>query len=215
MAERRTLEEIARQLNSDVGAQQVAAVYAKALLGATEKAGQTEAVLGDLDSLITDVLDKLPRLNTVLNSALVGAEQKIALLDKAFAGKVSPLLLNFLKVLAQKGRLELLRLIRREAAKIIDQMRGRVRVQVTTAVEVNGEVTGQLDSMLRSMLGVQPVLEVKTQPELIGGIVVRVGDTVYDGSIATRLERIREQMMNRSLHEIQSRRNRFGTAAGD
>ena len=52
-------------------------------------------------------------------------------------------------------------------------------------------------------------------PSLIGGVVLRVGDTVYDGSVARQLEQVREQMIDRSVHEIQSRRNRFGHSAGN
>jgi F-type H+-transporting ATPase subunit delta len=73
----------------------------------------------------------------------------------------------------------------------------------------------QLSETLRGMLGGQPVLVVNTRPELIGGIVLRVGDTVYDGSVATRLARIRDQMIDRSVHEIQSGRDRFGSAEGN
>jgi F-type H+-transporting ATPase subunit delta len=209
----------AAQTNGDatenVGSQNVAAVYAKAFLGATEAAGTTDAALAELESLISDVLDKLPRLDAVFRSGLVAADQKIELIDKAVGTQASPLLRNFLKVLARHGRLEVLRGIRSEARKMVDKLRGRFRVQVSTAAELDGQLQHQLTETLRGMLGGQPVLDVNTRPELIGGIVLRVGDTVYDGSIATRLARIREQMIDRSVHEIQSGRDRFGSAEGN
>ena len=59
------------------------------------------------------------------------------------------------------------------------------------------------------MLDGEPVLETLEDPELIGGVVLRVGDTVFDGSVARQLEQLREQMIDRSVHEIQSRRDRF------
>ena len=55
----------------------------------------------------------------------------------------------------------------------------------------------------------------EVDPDLIGGIVLRVGDTVYDGSVATQLEQLREQMIDRSVHEIQSRRDRFRHSDGN
>ena len=58
-------------------------------------------------------------------------------------------------------------------------------------------------------------MEVKVDPELIGGAVVRIGDTVYDGSVAGQLERLESQMINRSVHEIQSRRDRFRHSGGN
>jgi F-type H+-transporting ATPase subunit delta len=199
----------------DVGSQNVAAVYAKAYLGATEAAGSTDVALAELDSLVSDVLDKLPRLDAILSSALVSADEKSALVDKAIGTQASLLLRNFLKVLARHGRLDLLRGIRSETRKMVDQMRGRFRVHVSTAAELDGPLQQQLTDTLRGMLGGQPVLEVNTRPELIGGIVLRVGDTVYDGSIATRLARMREQMIDRSVYEIQSGRDRFGIAEGN
>lgn len=215
MASSASAAEIDGDETENVGSQNVAAVYAKAYLGATEAAGSTDAALAELESLVSDVLDKLPRLDAILSSGLVSAEQKIELIDKSVGTKASPLLRNFLKVLARHGRLDVLRGVHNEARKMVDKMRGRFRVHVTTAAELDGQLQKQLTDTLRGMLGGQPVLEVKTRPELIGGIVLRVGDTVYDGSIATRLARIREQMIDRSVHEIQSGRDRFGSAEGN
>jgi F-type H+-transporting ATPase subunit delta len=203
------------QPTGEVGSQGIAAVYAKAFLGATEAAGVTDAALGELDSLVTDVLDKLPRFDAILSSGLVSSDEKIALIEKSIGPQASPLFRNYLKVLARHGRLDVLRAIRRQARQMYDKMRGRQRVHVTTAAELDADLTRRLTDMLRGMLGAEPVLEIKTRPELIGGIVLRVGDTVYDGSIATRLERIREHMIERSVHEIQSGRDRFGSAEGN
>jgi F-type H+-transporting ATPase subunit delta len=198
--------------DANVGGQNVAAVYAKALTGATEEAGVTDMVVDELDSLITDVLVQLPRLDAVLRSALIAAEDKIQLLEKAIGGKASPLLMNFLRVLARHGRLDLLRSIRSETRRIVDQMRQRHRVHVSVAAEMDGDLKQRLTDTLRGMLGGEPVVDITIRPELIGGLVLRVGDKVYDGSIATRLERLREYMINRSVHEIQSGRDRFGIA---
>jgi F-type H+-transporting ATPase subunit delta len=65
------------------------------------------------------------------------------------------------------------------------------------------------------MLGGEPVLTHEVDPNVIGGLVVRVGDVVFDGSLASNLARLREQLVNRSVHEIQRRRDRFSTAAGN
>ena len=61
----------------------------------------------------------------------------------------------------------------------------------------------------------RPYWRAVIDPELIGGVVVRVGDTVYDGSVATNLKQLRQQMINRSVHEIQSRRDRFRYPGGN
>jgi F-type H+-transporting ATPase subunit delta len=200
---------------AEFGDQQLGGLYAKALLGASETAGTTEALLAEFDSLVHDVLDKLPAFESVLRSGLVSHEDKVKLIDKSLGGKASPLLLNFLKVLSSHGRLHALRSIHRAARALYDQMRGRKRVKVSTAAPLDGALEQRLRQSLRGMLGGEPVLEHVVDPSLIGGIVLRVGDTVYDGSVSAQLEQVRTQMINRSVHEIQSRRDRFRNSAGN
>ena len=65
------------------------------------------------------------------------------------------------------------------------------------------------------MLGGEPIIQWVTDPDLIGGAVLRVGDTVYDGSVAGQLEQLRQQILERSVHEIQSRRDRFSNSTRD
>jgi len=206
---------LAAEIDADVSAEHIGAVYAKALLGAADKAGSLDETIEELDSLVRDVLDRLPQLEQVFSSALVGHEDKAALLDRLLADKASPLVLNFLKVLARHGRLDVLRTVYRQAKAQYDVLRGVVRVDFRTAAPVTQAVIDQVQNRLRSLLGGQPVVEHHTVPGLIGGAVVRVGDTIYDGSIATQLENLREQMIDRSVHEIQSRRDRFRPPAGD
>jgi F-type H+-transporting ATPase subunit delta len=122
---------------------------------------------------------------------------------------VTPTFLNFLKVVATKGRLGALRSAYREFLKHYDEYRGIVRVKLTTASAISPQVQQSIQQTLRSMLDGEPVIDAQIDPTLIGGLVLRVGDAVYDGSIARQLQQMREQMINRSVHEIQSGRNRF------
>jgi F-type H+-transporting ATPase subunit delta len=199
----------------DPSAMQVAGVYAKAFLAAAESAGQTEALMAELDSLVVDVLDRLPRLDNILSSAMVGHDDKLRLIDQALGKRASPLLVNFLKVLSAHGRLSIVRQIRVAAQAQYDQMRGRVRIKVRTATAIDEALAARIAQTVQAALGGQPVLERETDPGLIGGVVLRIGDTVYDASVFTQLEQMRTQMINRSIHEIQSRRDRFGHPAGN
>ena len=205
----------AKRTAIDVGTQQVAAVYAKALLGASEKAGQTATVLAELDALVDDVLDPQPRLEALFASQLVGAHDKEGLIDRVFAPRLSQLTADFLKVLARHGRLGLVRAIRREAQAQYDVLRGRVRIAVQTATPLPDAQSQRLAAQLQKMLSAEPLLEASVEPSLIGGLVLRMGDTVYDGSVARQLAQLREQMIHRSVHEIQSRRDRFRLASGN
>lgn len=199
----------------NVGQEQVALVYAKAFLAAAEKAGDAGGRVEELTSLVDDVLVSQPKFAEVLGSRRLAHDEKSALIDRVFGGKASPLLLSFLKVLSSHGRLDALQAIGREVRARYDEQLGRKRVKITAATALDKAMQGELTEKLRAMLGGEPVLEVAVRPELIGGILIRVGDTVYDGSVASRLARLRTQMIDRSIHEIQSRRDRFCNPTGD
>jgi F-type H+-transporting ATPase subunit delta len=188
---------------------QAANIYAKAFLGATEKSGQSAALVEELESLVADVLDRFPDWERVLASALVPEEEKVAMLDRTLGGRASPLVLNFLKVLARHERLSALRGIARAARALYEELHGRVPVEVRTAAPLSADLEKQLTASLRKLVGREPQVTHQTDPGLLGGVVLRVGDTVYDASVSARLERLRAEMIHRSVHEIQSRRDRF------
>ena len=198
----------------DVGREKVGEIYARALLGAAENAGQTVAVLDELDAIVSEVFAQFPKLETVLGSLLVSHEEKMVLLDRVFADRISRLLLNFLKVVSRHGRLDCLRPIQRQVRILYEELQGQSRVRVTTATAVDPQQIEHIAATLSAWLGRQPILETVVDPALIGGLVLRMGDTVYDGSVANQLQSIRQQMIDRSVHEIQSRRDRFRYPAG-
>ncbi len=212
MAEQKTESEAG---TGDIVSQQVAAMYAKALLGATEKAGKTEEVLEEFAAIVSQAFDPNPRFEAVIGSGFIDHEQKVAMIDRVFRGRVSPMLLNFLKVVSSHGRLDLLRAIYRAAVMNLDELRGRVKVEVRSATPLDDATAKHIVEEMHKKTGSQPRLVVRQDPSLIGGVVLRVGDTVYDGSVATQLERVRAAMINRSVHEIQSRRDRFRHSGGD
>jgi F-type H+-transporting ATPase subunit delta len=170
--------------------------------------------LEELDALASGVLAEHPRLEAVLGSPLVSPEEKTGLLDRLFGPRISPLLLNFMKVVSRHGRLGFLRAISRQARRLDEESRGEVRVGLTTAAALSQSQLDQIARGLRGVLGGEPVLEPAVDPLLIGGAVLRIGDTVYDGSVARGFEGLRQQMIERSVHEIQSRRDRFRHPAG-
>lgn len=206
---------VAAEIQADVGVEQIADVYASALLAATENAGTTDAVLEEFDAVMVEALNRFPGLKNVFDSGLISHDEKCGVIDRVFGGRVSPLLVNFLKVVSRRGRLDALGVIHRQARLLYDQMRGRVHVELTTAAAVDPARVDEIGRSLRATLGGEPVLRHVTDPDLIGGAVLRVGDTVYDGSVAAQLKKIREQMIDRSAHEIQSRRDRFRHPAGN
>lgn len=193
----------------DTGQQYLGSVYAKALLGASETAGETEAVLEGLQSLVDDVLEQAPGLEATLVSPRVPLEAKESMLQNAFGSRTAPTLLTFLKVLCRRGRFDCLRAILRAARQQYNEMRGRVEVQVTSADALSVGDLETTTNQLRAALGRDVDVQVNIVPDLIGGLVIRVGDTVYDGSVANRLKQLRNNMIAHSTQQIRGDLERF------
>jgi F-type H+-transporting ATPase subunit delta len=195
----------------DAGARQVGVVYAKALFAAAQKILQLDEVAVDFDAVV-QVLQSQSDFFDLSRSGMISPEDRAEIFRKAFGGKVHPLLLSFLRTVARHGRSQYLREIHAAFREMNDERIGQVRVAVSTAARLDDSVGRKITEALQKALGRTPILETKVAPQLIGGAMLRVGDTVYDASVATQLEKIRTQMIDRSVHEIQSRRDRFRLA---
>lgn len=199
----------------DIGMQSLAAAYAKATFAAAEKAGALDAVVADLEAVLDEIVAKMPKLIDLLVSDLFSPETKMSMIDRALKGKVHPLLLNLFKVLAAHDRSYVLRSIREELRKLYDKARGRVQVKITTAAPLPAAQQAAVAQRMKSVMGGEPILQTEVDPSLLGGLVAQVGDVVFDGSLASNLARLREQLINRSVHEIQRRRDRVSSTAGN
>ena len=197
----------------DSDQERLGTIYAKALLGATEKAGVSETVLAELDSLVQDVLRPLPKLEAALESPRIPYERKEQLLDRAFGGRMAPLLLNFLKILARRGRFDCLRAIQQASRDAFNEIRGRVVVYVRAAEPLDAAAQTLVTSRLRAMLHRDIDLRVSVDPDVVAGLVIRVGDTVYDGSVANQLARLRDEIIAKTNRRIRQDVQRF-TAPG-
>jgi F-type H+-transporting ATPase subunit delta len=117
--------------------------------------------------------------------------------------------LNFLKVVSRHGRLDCLKAVNRAAHEMYNEMRNRVAVFVRTAAPVTPELLEQIAQRLRTALKRDVEMHASVDPSLIGGLVVRVGDTVYDGSVTNRLRRLRDETVERTAQQIRQALDRF------
>jgi F-type H+-transporting ATPase subunit delta len=189
----------------DDDARQVARVYAEALLRLAEQQGQADAVGDDLAALRTDVMQRHPELEEFLSSMSVGRARKEEVLRGAFHGRASELLLNFLLVLNAHDRLELLRATAEAYQELLDQRRHRIPVLVRSAVPLSEQQLNRLRDEIRATADgrpIEPILQTRVDPDLLGGLVVQVGDFLYDASVKTRLEQIKNQVLERSSHVV-------------
>jgi F-type H+-transporting ATPase subunit delta len=196
----------------DSGRQQVGAVYAKALLGAAEKAGQADLVVEELESLVADVFNRLPQVEMTLASPRLSHEERLPILDRAFSGRMSPTALQFLKVVSKHGRLDCLRAIARSARKQLNELRGRVEVLVETAQPLSNPLRERIVARLTQLLGREVIVTSRINEDLLGGVVVRVGDTVYDGSLAAQLKRVGQVTLEHTKQQIRESLERFAVS---
>ncbi len=204
------------EFDADVAVEKIAEMYANAFLDASAAQGEPLAEqVEQFDSLMSDVLAKHPTFESILGSALVSPDEKTGILDRTLKAQASKTFLNFLKVVAKHGRLDILRSIHRETRNAYEKRLNRIPVRITTAVPLDDTTVQSLSEKLRVILGGEPLFQTAVDPDVIGGIVVRVGDTIYDASLLTQLKNVRQQMIDSSAHEIQSRRNRFSNPEGN
>jgi len=192
---------------------EVARRYADALIGAAEHEAGVETALAEFAEIESDLLERFPAFAAILASARVPAKEKDRMLVEILDGRASSLALRFLRVLNRHGRLDLLGVILREARSLWDRRQGRVVVRVLTAVPLEADQVESLRSRLARLLAATPILKIATDPRLIGGLVIEVGDDRFDASVKSRLEQIRQRLLEGKTHEIQSRRDQFSYPA--
>jgi F-type H+-transporting ATPase subunit delta len=197
----------------DVESQRIGRVYAEALLRSAGERHEEQEVYDELQALVGQVFQEHPEIEALFDNAAVSREQKEKLIRDAFSGRSSDTLVRFLLVLNEHDRLNLLRAVLMEYRGLLDQRLNRVRVLVRSATALTGEQQDRLKQILQQRLGREPILEMGVDPSLLGGLMVRVGDELYDGSVRSRLDAIRNQLIERSSHEIQSGRDRFRSDA--
>lgn len=193
----------------DVSAERVARVYAESLLAS---AGDEAEDLGDeLNELVNVACKKDPQIYAFLASSTIATKTKTEFFEKFFRGKASDKLVDFLQVVNSHGRLELIHAITSGYTALLDEKKKRVPVVVKTAVPLDDSQRQALKKQLNEIFHVEPILHEEVDSELLGGILVRIGDWQFDGTVKARLNQLKNQLLERSSHEIQGRRDRFCT----
>jgi len=190
--------------------QQLGAVYAKALLGVGEKSGDTTKLLEEL-AAVAEAVSNQPSLISTLQSPQLGAEEKVGLVGKIFGKNVSEPMLKFLKVLAGKDRFDCVAAISAAAKQLNDEKSGEIQATVTTAEKIDAAAKDEIADQLSKKLGKKVKLDSVIDPSIVGGVVVRVGDTVYDNSVVGQLQQVRQRAMEKATEAIREKLDRFAT----
>jgi len=187
----------------DVGAEMLSRVYAKAALNAAGDHDAQQRLVDELNAVVNEVLAKHPKLEKVFDSALVSQDEKHGILERVLGKNLSPSALNFLKVLTKHDRLGILRQVVRSANELWKKRCGQITVHLELAQAVDPALEQEIIATLAKMLSSKPIVEVKINPDLIAGMVARVGDRVFDASTRTSLERARQSMISSAVESIQ------------
>ncbi len=174
----------------------IARNYAEALLALAKKANAATEWAGHINA-IAGAVEQSATLQRYLSAPQVSQEAKIAWLSKGLDGKVPPLFVRFLQKLVMNRRQTLIPHIATEYNNLVDLAEGRVHARVTVSRETPEVEVQAISAALGKALGKTVVSHVTVNPKILGGVVVRVGDTVMDGSVKRRLERLRAQMAGR------------------
>ena len=173
----------------------IARRYATALADVVVKSGETEPVKNELKIWEQLMAANAELQNAVRNPSIAHASKENvleALIEKAQPTRTTA---NFLRVLLSNGRLTELREINTKLESVLEERSGSVVAEVTSARDLSGAQQGELKANLEKLTGKQVKLNFAIDPAIIGGVVTRVGSTVYDGSVKTQLENLKEEMI--------------------
>ena len=172
--------------------EEIARVYAEALFDASKEDGKLDVVREQLGEF-ADALESSDELQLFFFSPHVSSAEKVEGLGRALDG-AEPELVNFLELLIEKGRMTELFRIRREFDVIWKRERRQIDVTVTSAAELDPAVVEKIGEEIERQTGQEVDLASRVDEEILGGIVLQVGNMVLDASIRSRLEKLRKSV---------------------
>jgi F-type H+-transporting ATPase subunit delta len=173
--------------------------YARALLELAQPEGKVDAVLAELEGF-EQLLKSSSMLSVVMTNPSVSSEQRVLVLRDVLATmKYSTLSNRFLLLIAQKRRMPVFSDILREFRNSCDEMKGIVRVTVTSAAPVAADLEKQLVGQIETMTKKKVMLTREVNPALLGGIMTRVGGLLIDGSLSTQLSRLKSSLLEEQV----------------
>jgi F-type H+-transporting ATPase subunit delta len=172
--------------------EEIARVYATALFGAAKDKGKLDAIRDQLGQFV-GVLEENRDVRLFFFSPYFSSAEKIEGLKSAVSD-AEPELLNFLELLLEKGRMPVIFRIRRQYEELWNKENKRLGVTVTSAVELDPEIAKRIGREIEEQTGNTVELESRVDPNILGGLVLQVGNMVLDTSIRNRLEKLRKSV---------------------
>jgi len=175
----------------------IARNYAETLVSLAERAGELDS-WGATMTEIADSVESDTRVANFLASPKVNAAAKVDIITRAFQDRLPRLFVRFLGAVISNRRQQLIPQIASEYALLVDEIQGRVHARVTVSSQPTDAMRASVEKQLGTITGKRVVPHFVVKPEILGGVIARVGDTVMDGSLARRLENLRGHMLGRA-----------------
>ncbi|MBM4065673.1 MAG: ATP synthase F1 subunit delta [Planctomycetes bacterium] len=172
----------------------VAVTFVNALLEIAVKKGLLEQIEKDLD-LVCDVITQNADFKKVLLHPSVTRNDKKNLIKKVFGAPVSGLMRNFLSLVVDRRKEWVLESIPDVYKKTIDEKKGVLRAKVQTVIPIEGDRLNNLRKRLDKITGKSVEVEVVNDPQILGGMVIRIGNTMIDRSVASRLKNLKARLL--------------------
>ena len=176
----------------------IARNYAEALLALARKSDDLQG-WGRMIDDVASAIQRDDRLRNFLEAPQISVNQKNEILSKAFEDRAPRLFLRYLQRLVKNRRQLLIPQIANEYRDLVDEVEGRVHAQVTLAKEPDAEHRSVIARQLSRMVGIPVVPQVRVNPNILGGIIVRIEDKVLDGSLRKRLGILRGRMLAKTV----------------
>ncbi|MGV8880124.1 MAG: ATP synthase F1 subunit delta [Sphingobacteriaceae bacterium] len=172
--------------------------YAKSLIDLAEEQKSLEAVKSDMQLFAATVKGN-PEFKAVLANPIVSPDKKVSILKAIFSKSVSNATIGFLVIMVKKGRAGLLYATAKEFVRQYNVKKNIVKASVVSATPLSAENEKQIVQLIHQTTGGEIVLDVKVDPALIGGFVLKVGDKQFDASISNGLHKLKKSFAQKVI----------------
>lgn len=169
--------------------------YAKSLVDLSQERNLLEQVYTDINFFLS-VYKQNPAMQAMLTSPIITSDKKMAVLQKVFGSKVQPLTIQFFEIITRKNRSTYLATIAQAVINQYNDIKNIATATVMSAVALDAKNYDEIKSFISSSTGKNIELQTIVDPKLIGGIVIKIGDKLFDASIAGSLNKVKQELLN-------------------
>ena len=171
----------------------VSKTYAKALFELAVEGQMVDQILAEYE-FVKDSFDEFPEFLEIVKSPKIAVEDKKNILVETFGEKVSETLINFFKILVDKKRSDVIREVYDDFSVMVDEEKGLVVARVESVIPLEANEIEALEAKLSKVTGKTVTIDNVINPDIMGGLVVKVGDQVLDGSVKHKLDNLKHEL---------------------